>query len=141
MPSKYVNTQTNPTVSVRVSVAVMKYHDQKQLDKEGLFHLCILITVHRGKSRQEFKQGSWTQELREGLRGVLSTGLYSWFAQLLVLTKSQLFDFPNKDQEPDAEVKACWLSKRQRKPPVGRRPPPTSQKPLPSMPSQKTQTQ
>jgi hypothetical protein len=42
-------------ILIRVSVAVLKHHDQKSLRKERLYFILQLIFHHPGKSGQELK--------------------------------------------------------------------------------------
>ena len=60
------------TVLVRVSIAVMEHHDQKQLGKESLFSLHILREARTGtRARPKTEGRSWYR----GHESVLLTGL------------------------------------------------------------------
>jgi hypothetical protein len=70
------------TVSVRVSPAVPKPHDQKQLGEERVYFVTQLINL----SSKEVRAGSHSRNLEAGadteaMEGKLITGLSSWLAQ------------------------------------------------------------
>ena len=54
-------------VLVWVSIAMIKYHAQKQFEEEmAYFILHFQVTgYHEGKSGQELKAGTWKQELMQ----------------------------------------------------------------------------
>jgi hypothetical protein len=68
------NCTTCVSILVRVTLAVKKYHDQKQLGGEGLFGLLYNIIVHQGK--KEGQKSKQCRNLEAGQHGeVLLTGL------------------------------------------------------------------
>ena len=64
---------------LRVSTAVMKHHDQKQLGEErAYFSLHVLMAIqHEGKPGQELKEGTWRPNLNRCYGRILFTGLLS----------------------------------------------------------------
>lgn len=51
---------------VRVSIAAVKYHEEKQLGEERVIYLQFQIMVHhRRTSRQGLKAGTWKQEPKQ----------------------------------------------------------------------------
>ena len=50
---------------VRISVAVIKHHDQNQVGEERVYFLIQLVTYHPGISGQEFKAGTETEAMEE----------------------------------------------------------------------------
>lgn len=51
---------------VRVSITVVKYHDQKPLEEKGFISISSLQSVHHPEdSGQELKVGIWSQVLKQ----------------------------------------------------------------------------
>ena len=59
-------------ILVRVSIAVMKQHDQSSLGREGLIQLTL---PHHCSSLKEDRAGTWRQELMQRPWRALLTGL------------------------------------------------------------------
>lgn len=68
-------------VLVRVFIAVLKLHDHKQLEEEGVYFILQLIVQCLGKLGQEFKAGNSRQELEpQAIEECCLLTYSSWFA-------------------------------------------------------------
>ena len=56
-----------------LSIAMIRHHDQEQLEKQRVYFILQFVIHHPGKSGKEFKAGTWRQELMEKSGKVLLT--------------------------------------------------------------------
>lgn len=59
-----VNSNRLVTTCIRVSVAVIKHDEQKQLGKERIYFILKLVVHYLGRSGQELKSKTWKNKLK-----------------------------------------------------------------------------